>query len=282
MILQTIENKLDELFSIINGISRQQRQFGRRLDRIQSSHATSDADPLVNYDFNLSHSPSVMPLIITQRVFTHEDAAPGSPSSSGNKMFYWKARRMEVLPSEPPTLNPNKWEADPDFDLQDYIVMATPGNTGFFPGCRFWGILSHETEFRNSSGVTLYQGEVVVPLSGEHLGIEVELNGAGTNPTGVSGLKFYNWTQFFCGLSQEDSRVSGQEIAGVGGAPDFTLPVALQLESASFDSDISSYIGIPVGTKAFLHYVNFPRYTGAPDAGYFVFNHATHPDSEEC
>lgn len=282
-IIPAAVKKFRQALAAANVNRRRIRQLERRIEKLESSVTEVQQSTEANFDFDLSHIPAVFPLMIIERIFTHEDSLPGSPTMDGNKMFYWRARRMEVTPTSPPTLIPHKWRVDPDYDTQDYIVIATPGNTGYFPGCRFWGMLSHEWEFRNSEGATLYQGEVVIGLVGEQQGFEARIISSGTNPTMLTKLKFWHWTQFNSGLSQDDSRVSGQVIAGIGGAADFTLPVALQLESASFDEDLTY---LPIDTTytptATIRFVNQWDLSGAPDAGFFVFNHATHPDSEEC
>lgn len=283
-IIQATVQKFREALARANVNRRRIRQLERRIEKLESSVTEVQQSTEANFDFDLSHIPTVMPLMIIDRVLTHEDSLPGSPTMDGNKMFYWRARRMEVTPTSPPTLIPHKWRVDPDYDTVDYIVLATPGNTGYFKGCRFWGMLSHDWEFRNSMGATLYQGEVVIGIAGEQQGFEARITGPGTNPTLLTKLKFWNWSQFNSGLSKDDSRVSGQVIAGVGGASDFTLPVALQLESVSFDSAMTYMpIDSTFAPRVTLRFVNQWNLSGAPDAGFFVISHATHPaTSAEC
>ncbi len=282
MILDRIIENFRDVFGRLNAGRRKDKRFGVRLDRIEAALAALKGSTDTGFDVALQHIAPVTPLMIIERLVVGSDET-GYPDIGGIAIDYFRARRMELDPAPYAGETTNRWRVDPDFDTQDYVVMATPGNTGFFPGCRIWACLTHEARIWGYDNEIKYEGEVYVALTGEHNGFAGRAGAPATNPTSTSGLQFYAWDQYFSGVSYLDSRYSGQVIAGVGGAANFTMPAALQLESMSRDPLITNYIGVPAGTPIWLRYLNKQIGDIPFSVGVFAFSHATHPETgDEC
>lgn len=267
-----IARHIDALYRLRGNIRRLDRKYKERFEAIEALIANVRAAPDGPLDAILQNRHHFVPLIITERLLVGADST-GYPSQPDCPIDYFRARRMELDPAPYAGEAYNLWRKDPDDDTGDYFVMATPGNCGLFVGCRIWAVLSHEARIWGFDNEIQYEGDVFIPISGEHLGFFGYINGVedSENPGR------YPWTQVNTGLSFGDSYYSGLEIPASGEIAAFTFPKALQLESLSRDATFTGgYQEIPGSTPVFIRWVGGSLQT-------FVFNHYTLPESdEEC
>ncbi len=287
MIINRLVDNFRDLYGRLNAGRRKDKRIEARLDRLEAAIAALKGNADAGFDVALQHVAPVTPLMIIERLVVGSDET-GYPDIGGVAIDYFRARRLELDPAPYAGETTNRWRIDPDFDTQDYVVMATPGSTGFFPGCMVWACLTHEARIWGYSNEIKYEGEVYVAIAGEHNGFAGRAGAPAANPTSTPG-QYYAWDQYFSGLSYLDSYFSGQVIEFIDPAdpenpfaPSFTLPVALQLESLSREAAITSYLGVPAGTPIWLRYLNKQIGDVPFSTGVFVFNHATHPESEPC
>lgn len=285
MIFQTLINNFREVYGVLNSNRRKYKKTIGRLDRLEAAIAAlSDSiDP--NFDVTLGHIAPIVPLIITRRLEVAINSSGGDRGSTF--VEYYKARRIELDPAPytSPSGAPNRWRIDPDFDTKQYVVMAAPGTAGLFPGCRVFAMLAHEARIFGPDPVPtiVYEGEVYLPISGEHQGFWARLSGPPEDGDPFAAMQFYHWDQFGAtGLLLDDCYYNGLVIPGVDGAPDFTMPKALQLESMSRDPAALTHIPVATNAIAWLRWApEIPGSVTDPTWG-FVFNHATYPLSEPC
>ena len=158
-------------------------------------------------------------------------------SSSGGGV--WNARRQMLDGS-------NNW-IDDDEDTADYACLAGPGSSPFV-GCRCWARLEH---------LRADDTPVYILTLGEALGFETTIDDA------VDGNYKYAWTQVdaLAGTTALD------EATG-------TLGRAFNRASVAYNSNFTSRVAIPVGTRVLM------RWNATTVRMEFVMH--TDPNSENC
>jgi hypothetical protein len=145
----------------------------------------------------------------------------------------WKARRL--------TLGGVGYEAD-DEDTEEYIVEASPGCVGMFPGARGRAVFERvEVGQPGQPDIAIYE-----MFAGEAIGFQAQITGAPSDGAGTDLL--YPWRQV--GLAAADQ----YDDLTVIDPPGFTLGKALLLSSRFYDSQITDRQAITTGTTVWMWY----------------------------